>query len=128
MTMSKIIFLIDDDDTYNALNKRMLKKHLKDEYEIRAFTDAEEAIKQILEENVIPSHLFLDVNMPVMDGWEFLEILEEETEGTDVNINVSMLTSSMFPQDKAKALKSKYVHHYINKPLDPLSIHTIFGD
>ena len=106
----------------------MLKKVLKDEYDIRAFTDAEEAIKQILEENIIPTHLFLDVNMPAMDGWEFLEILEEETEGTDLNIKVSMLTSSMFPQDKAKALKSKFVHHYINKPLDPVSVDTIFGD
>ena len=52
----------------------MLKKVLKDEYDIRAFTDAEEAIKQILEENIIPTHLFLDVNMPAMDGWEFLEL------------------------------------------------------
>ena len=124
--MSKLIFLIDDDTTYNALNKRMLKKVFKEEYEIREFTDAEEALTQILEENVKPSHIFLDVNMPLMDGWEFLQILTEETEGNTLETTVSMLTASMFPTDREKAFKFNYVSHYINKPLDTVSISDIF--
>ena len=125
--MAKTVFLIDDDATYNALNKRMLKKKVDEEFNIVEFTNAEEALSHILEKNVIPDYIFLDVNMPLMDGWEFLQILTEETEGIEFNTKVSMLTSSMFPQDKEKAFKFKYVHHYINKPLDPVSIHTIFG-
>ena len=123
----KTIFLIDDDDTFNALNKRMLKKHLKEGFNIVEYTDAEVAITDILENNVIPDYIFLDVNMPNMDGWEFLSILEEETEGKKLPIEVSMLTSSMFPSDQERALTYNYVHHYINKPLDPVAMRNIFG-
>lgn len=125
--MAKTIFLIDDDATYNALNKRMLKKKVEQEFNIVEFTDAEEALNEILEKNVIPDYIFLDVNMPLMDGWEFLQILTEETEGMNLDTKVSMLTSSMFPQDREKAFKFDFVRHYINKPLDPVSIQTIFG-
>ena len=125
--MATTVFLIDDDATYNALNKRMLKKKVNEEFEIIEFTDAEKALAEILENNVIPDYIFLDVNMPLMDGWEFLQILTEETEGMELKTKVSMLTSSMFPQDREKAFKFSYVNHYINKPLDPVSIQTIFG-
>lgn len=125
--MAELIFLIDDDATYNSLNKRMLKKQLDDQYEIQEFTDPEEALTKILEENVVPTYIFLDVNMPLMDGWEFLQILQEETESSDFTTKICMLTSSIFPADREKAFKFNYVFNYVNKPLDPVSMSTIFG-
>lgn len=124
--MTDIVFLIDDDSTYNALNKRMLRKQFRDKYEIKDFTNAEEALKEIMENNIIPEYIFLDVNMPMMDGWEFLQKLEKEAEANPIKTKISMLTSSIYPGDKEKALKYKLVTHFINKPLDPVSMKTIF--
>lgn len=64
--------------------------------------------------------------MPIMDGWEFLEILKEETEDCKLKTKIFMLTSSMFASDKDKALKYDYVIDYVSKPLNPEQVYQIF--
>lgn len=124
--MARKVFLIDDDATYNSLNKRMLKKGLDEELEITEFTDPDEAINEIIVNKNIPDLIFLDVNMPTMNGWEFLDILTEETEDKKLNTTVAMLTSSQFPADEKKAMRYDYVKYYINKPLNVVSIDKVF--
>lgn len=124
--MARKVFLIDDDATYNSLNKRMLKKGLDEELEITEFTDPDEAINEIIVNKNIPDLIFLDVNMPTMNGWEFLDILTEETEDKKLNTTVAMLTSSQFPDDEKKAMRYDYVKYYINKPLNVVSIDKVF--
>ncbi len=104
----------------------MISKTYTGEVNIVEFTDSEEALNPILEGKTTPDHLFLDVNMPEMDGWEFLEILTEETEKNKLPTIVSMLTSSVFPNDKQKALKYNYVKHLANNPLQRISVSNIF--
>lgn len=124
--MARKVFLIDDDSTYNSLNKRMLTKNLDEDLEIIEFTDPDKAIIEIIENKNIPDLIFLDLNMPTMDGWEFLDILTEETEDKKLNTVVAMLTSSQFPDDERRAMRYDYVKHYINKPLNVVSIGTVF--
>lgn len=121
------VYLIDDDATYNSLNKRLISKSVNQDLNIVEFTNPEMALNAILEEGKIPDRVFLDINMPLMDGWEFLEILTEETEHKKINTKISMLTSSLFPEDEAKALNYEYVDNYINKPLDHFTLGKIFN-
>lgn len=64
--------------------------------------------------------------MPEMDGWEFLEILTEETEKNKLPTIVSMLTSSVFPNDKQKALKNNHVKNLTSSLLRRISASNIF--
>jgi two-component SAPR family response regulator len=61
--------------------------------------------------------VFLDINMPVMDGWSFLEMLQEKA--YKHKIQVVMVTSSTDPADKAKSNKYPQVIGYLEKPVYP---------
>ncbi|MBD3628974.1 response regulator [Cyclobacterium sp.] len=61
--------------------------------------------------------VFLDINMPVMDGWSFLELLQEKTYKN--KIQVVMVTSSTDPADKARSNKYPQVIGYLEKPVYP---------
>ncbi|MEI7628469.1 MAG: response regulator, partial [Bacteroidota bacterium] len=75
--MIKDIFLIDDDSLVNFLNQEIIKDSYPD-LKVRSFESATEALEDI-KENIKTSHfplpqlILLDINMPVMDGWEFLD-------------------------------------------------------
>ena len=60
---------------------------------------------------------FLDINMPIMDGFEFLEAATEEFKDGFTEIVVAMLTTSLNPVDKERARKFDVVREYITKPL-----------
>jgi CheY-like chemotaxis protein len=61
--------------------------------------------------------IFLDIDMPLMDGFQFLDEFDKMSDYIKNNISIIMLTSSINPQDLSKAKKSNYVKKYINKPL-----------
>ncbi|MEP4090217.1 response regulator [Ekhidna sp.] len=111
----KRIVLIDDDATTNYLNKMIIERsELVDE--VLTFDSAEEALDYFVR-NDRPkddSLVLLDINMPIMDGWQFLDHCKSE------NIphpsKIVMLTSSINPADKERA-DTKYGVDYKPKPL-----------
>ncbi|MBY5952631.1 response regulator [Algoriphagus sp. NF] len=109
------IFLVDDDPINNLINKRLLGKTEVSE-SILEFLEADLALKKIEE---FPQNqqllIFLDINMPVMNGWEFLNTYQEKfPERKD---EIVILSSSIDFQDRQKALSFNIVSGFLEKPL-----------
>jgi CheY-like chemotaxis protein len=95
------------------LSERLIDKHFP-AADCKTFLDAEEALEEIQKnETLKPDAIFLDINMPRMNGWEFLEELEK----LQLPVNVYMLTSSIDPRDQEKAHSYNLVKDFISKPL-----------
>jgi len=112
-----LIVLIDDDHYANLYNEIILKKMDICE-EIKVFQNGKEAIDFLTSEtSEKPDMIFLDINMPVMDGWEFLaEYNDYLNQGNDPSF-ITMLTSSINQHDKERAFKSGIVKEFVSKPL-----------
>ncbi|MCX2745490.1 response regulator [Mangrovivirga sp. M17] len=108
--MSKIL-LVEDDEVTNFLSKSVLKSAGFEK--IDEALNGMEAYERIQIE--CPDIIFLDINMPVMDGWEFLE--EKKEKAQCENVKIIMLTSSPHPADKKKARSYPCVIEYFEKPL-----------
>ncbi len=116
----KCVLLIDDDEANNFLNKRIIEKmdfteHIEvAQNGIIALDLIKKGIKM---EHCMPKLIFLDLNMPVMDGWEFLEEFNKMEFGLKQITKIVILTTSLNPAERTKAENVKEVSGFINKPL-----------
>lgn len=120
--MTKSVLFIDDDETFLYVLERTAKKieNISDVYLAKNGKEALDMLKswQGMGEK-LPNVMFVDINMPVMDGFEFLERFKkqrEELECLKRIVPVVMLTSSHHESDKEKALSTGVVEKYIIKP------------
>jgi CheY-like chemotaxis protein len=112
----KICLLIDDNYIDNFVTRKILEGSNFVE-KIVVLRSADEAIKALTDGSVIPDVIFLDVRMPLMGGFEFLEAYEK-IEGVDKeNIKIFMLSSSLDPHDMRRSTDNKYITQFIHKPL-----------
>lgn len=129
---AKCILLIDDDKISNFYNSKIVKKQLGVEKSITA-NSGQKALdylnEAILGLKTKPNLIFLDLNMPAMNGWEFLEKYEKLDADFTKDIKLIILTTSNNPDDFERSKKNNSVDDYINKPLsdvlldDLLAIH-----
>lgn len=119
-----LILLIDDDETTNYLNHRLLTK-MKVAHRVDIVTNGEEALAYLQEacnsaEGEVascPDLMFVDIKMPVMDGFEFLDEYEKAAQEMKKNTVVMMLTSSASFYDLERLKKYKEVERHVSKPL-----------
>ncbi len=116
----KIIYIVDDDKIFLLITTRLLQK-MYPESKIETFEGGEAALNAIGGES--PDLLFLDLNMPGMDGWQFLEKVEEMKPAYTFPIYVS--TSSINPMDKEKSNAHDRVKGFIEKPWEKKNIENI---
>ena len=114
-------FIVVDDDVVNNLICRKIINHVFPKADVQTFVNPETAliyIKSIYtDSNGKPTILLLDINMPILSGWDFLEEFESFKSSIKRQIKIYMLSSSREPQDKDRASKNKNVYGYIEKPL-----------
>ena len=107
------VLLVDDDEASNFLSETILSDmHIAKEISIAE--DGLKASRLVKDENC-PDIIFLDIRMPRMDGFDFLEYLSKR--GNCKQTKVIMLTSSPRKEDKEKALGYANVLDYFEKPL-----------
>lgn len=114
------ILLIDDDDSTNFIHKRLIKKTGYTEI-VKAVESAEAGIDflkhKVNGEYPCPELIFLDINMPGMSGWDFLEEYDKLEDIQKGRIVVVMLTTSLNPDDEEKSKKIPTIKGFMNKPL-----------
>ncbi len=122
----KCVLLVDDDEATNYLNNRLLKKNGYAE-QVHIAENGQEGIDflQSVEERDKPELIFLDINMPIMNGWEFLEAYEQLEHSKKVKAIIVMLTTSIQAEDRFNAELNNDVSDFIPKPLTPASIREI---
>ncbi|MFG0287467.1 MAG: response regulator [Rhodopirellula sp. JB044] len=113
----QLVMLIDDSNLDNMIHTRILKKSELVE-EIIAFEYAEEALEHLKTEDHGVDVIFLDINMPRMDGYEFLENYHKLPESQRAKTLVMMLSTSNRPGDAERAKQFPHVIDYQSKPLE----------
>ncbi|MEQ9262391.1 MAG: response regulator [Owenweeksia sp.] len=105
----KKIMLVDDKEMSNFIMRKFLEMNAPD-CEIYDFTDPEGAYHKI--DSINPDLIFLDLNMPIMDGWDFLQQMADEKKAN----KVAIVTSSTSENDKNESLNYNNIVQFIIKP------------
>ncbi|WP_424495181.1 response regulator [Salinimicrobium sp. GXAS 041] len=115
------VAIVDDDAVVLFLHEVLVKRSCLPPV-VFSCKNACDAIKELESKNVdsTPFLLLLDINMPVMNGWEFLDAIQEKY--YKENIIVALVTSSINMQDRKTAERYSQVIHYFEKPLTTESL------
>ncbi|MCF2487534.1 response regulator [Dyadobacter sp. CY347] len=118
MTTHSRFIVVDDDPLNNLVCNHIILKFNADA-DIKLFTNPEKALEMVQAEGSGGGEyvLFLDVNMPGMSGWEFLEAFESFDERIRQRFNIYILSSSIDQGDIEKAAANPFVKGYYPKPL-----------
>jgi CheY-like chemotaxis protein len=118
--MIERICIIDDDKIYRFTTEKYIKM-LKLANHVTTFSDGEEALEYLkenaLEDKNLPDIILLDVNMPIMDGWDFAKEFAKLKPRPVKAITLYMVTSSIDERDRKKAEKINAIHDFIIKPI-----------
>jgi CheY-like chemotaxis protein len=124
----RTVMLIDDNEIDNLINQKMIEAASVTE-NIYTHTGAKSAIEFLknmekleMADQVLPDVIFLDIDMPLMDGFQFLDEFEKLSNIAKKKCKIVMLTSSINPQDFNRSKKYENVRLYLNKPLSHDSI------
>jgi len=131
MRKFKDIYVVDDDKIYHFILRNLLSKN-DICTETSFFENGQDAL-QILKEKTVtndyPDLILLDINMPIMDGWQFLEEYRKLKEDHDIPTKVYMVTSSVDTVDKARAqMFEKEIAKYYVKPINEHDLSRIFAN
>lgn len=126
----KSILLVDDDPITNMIHTKIIEKCFDTSFIVTAFTNPYEALHQLREWSAsgnddFPGILFLDINMPHLDGWEFLEEYQKLPAAVLEKCRVIMLSSSIDRHDIEKSKTYKVVRQFVSKPLTPDMLETL---
>ena len=117
------VVLVDDDPLLNFLTSKMLLR-VNPKVNLTCFNNPETALNFFEQPNTKkPDLLLVDINMPELNGWEFIERFSK----IGLNCRVSIFTSSIDPIDVKKANAMKVVTGYITKPLDESKVRSMLG-
>jgi CheY-like chemotaxis protein len=126
-------FIAVDDDPVNNLICKLTIEMVASKPDIRTFTDAAQCF-DFIQQNYAANRdqtqtvLLLDINMPVMSGWEFLERFDNLTDDVKHLFRIFILSSSVDERDKQRSYANKNVSAFLVKPLVKDNVVAILTD
>ena len=121
---TETVLLVDDNDTDNFIHKRII--------ELAGFAEniivknsGKSALEFLESQEVIPSVVFLDINMPIVDGFVFLFEFDNFPEEVKEKCKIVILSSSDNKKDIDRIVDNEYVIHFITKPLSEESLNEL---
>jgi CheY-like chemotaxis protein len=123
--------IIDDDPIFIYGTKRLMKEVDFCDTVI-VYNNGKEAIEGLTNISAagkkLPRVIFLDLNMPVMNGWEFLEDFMKIPNKNQEDIIVYIISSSVDPRDLERVQHYKIVNNYILKPITPTDLQNLLAE
>lgn len=120
MKSDPVIALVDDDKIFQLIASRSIKA-TQFSGKILQFNNGGEAIQYLedhaSEESALPDLLFLDINMPLVDGWTFMEDYIDLKSRMQKPIRIYMVSSSIDPKDIERARSIRDIKDYVTKPI-----------
>lgn len=124
-TKYKAVMIIDDNDIDNFIDERILKSTLFAE-NVYVHTSAKSALEFLknletvkdIPKEIIPGYIFLDLNMPIMDGFQFMEAFQKFSESFQLGIKIVILTTSLNPNDVRTSKTFRQPIKFLYKPLN----------
>ena len=108
------VLLIDDDIMINLIHRKIIGSFFRDS-EIAVFNNGKEALNYLKDNENVNFLIFLDLNMPIMDGWVFLKEINQHFNTNFIQVVV--VSSSIDKVDREIAMSYNFVLEYISKPL-----------
>src|SRR5471030_1088456 len=124
------ILLVDDDEINNFISIKLIRKAV-DNADIKACLNGRFAIEDLAkiqknDPDRLPDYILLDINMPIMNGWEFLDEYKRLNIDPSGKSKIFIISSSVFSNDINKARSYPLVKSFISKPLSVEKIKEMF--
>ena len=117
----KVIWVVDDDVIYQTIINKIIEKSgvFSSHFTFPNGNVALTSLKKILEDDdtALPDIILLDINMPVMDGWEFMEEIKKIKSDIRKDIHIYIVSSSIALEDKNKSATFSNIRGYMPKPI-----------
>ena len=127
---SNDFIIIDDDPINNMICTRIIQLKFP-QARVKTFTSPEKGLEYVLDsydtDGIDKATLFLDINMPVLSGWDVLDRFRDSAGSVQNRVSIYMLSSSVDGHDKEKADGNGLVSGYVTKPLSQIKLQDIFG-
>ncbi|MFT4778624.1 MAG: CheY-like chemotaxis protein [Flavobacteriales bacterium] len=114
MEYVKTVLLIDDNPSCNFIMSEFIKL-ADDRIRVFAAESVEEAFQFLESANSFPEVIYVDINMPVQSGFEFIELYERRFRSAHPSSKLFMLSSTLRHEDKAQALEFESVSGFMSK-------------
>lgn len=126
------IMLIDDDQINNLISRETIK-HFDPSINVVEYEKPDQALSFLTNQSTLriqnlPDVIFLDINMPLINGWTFLDKYRHILQFLNADIELFLLTSSINHKDMQKAQSFPIISHYISKPLTVKVLEKIRND
>jgi two-component system, chemotaxis family, chemotaxis protein CheY len=125
------VLVIDDDPIFQYIAEKIFKKTNLFE-ETACFLDANSALEYLVQNKdnpaVLPDIILLDIYMPALNGWEFINRYEQISDSLGKRIPIYILTSSVDPKEIARSKSHPSVKKFTSKPMTFEFIHDLYND
>ncbi len=120
MRPNPVVYLVDDDAIYHSITEMLLAR-VSRPVQFKGFNQGRAAMDQLIkdkdEPQSLPDLILLDINMPIMNGWEFLTEFSNVHSALSKKPKISMMSSSSLEDDISRALTDQNVMEFVTKPI-----------